>query len=795
MCCVAAVALVSSSLVQPAFSTDVSGTISSNTTWNTAGSPWVVVGTVTVASGATLTIDPGVEVRFSDYFELIVNGALSAVGTVNAPIIFTSSATSPAPLDWADIRFTDSSDDNTCVIKHAMITFAGTGIQISDASPQIENVWVAHCYDAGIQVNGGAPTISDCFLYENDGSFAFGSGIMCTGSGTPTITENAIFDNRKGIYLFGTPGDYPDPTISNNAIFGNNVNLNALASGDLSLVTIGAENNWWGTTNQTEISASITDNADVSTYPVVDFVPFLNSPPVLVVYDLAVTPAVFSPNADAELDNTTVTATFTLSADWTLRVLNASGIAVRTFTGSGVSISQVWAGKDDQGAAVADGVYTVEVVASDSGAQFRSERKPVTVDTTAPTVVIDVPTNGATVTGVNPVLGTVNDTNLASFTVEYGVGASPSSWVPITSSTQPVTGGQLTAWDARWLSNGTYVLRVRAEDLGGNDSSEQRQVTLDNVQITSVTASPQFFAPGNATTTISYTLDRAAKIFIRIYALNFQPPALFSVFLITEQLVASPVVNVSKPVGVNTSAWNGRDDQGSLLPFAAYSYSIEAITDTRQGLYDPVYSPGTIQFANQAAPTLYNPYKNETVEFEYSTVAPAWVNLKVVDASVPNGILRDLVTWVPQDSVTHEVLWDGRANNGSVVTIQNRCYGFGQILPDNSVVTVARSSDVTALSCRPYLFRPIYREITNIEYTIAAAAKVVIKVYDPDGTLFATIQDDTSPRAAGSYTLEWAGTNDAGLRAYKNGSYRVDVSSSGVDNDTVTRSGSVTIYK
>ena len=45
--------------------TDVSGAISVDTTWTLAGSPYVVVGDVTVEPDITLTIEPGVQVRFN----------------------------------------------------------------------------------------------------------------------------------------------------------------------------------------------------------------------------------------------------------------------------------------------------------------------------------------------------------------------------------------------------------------------------------------------------------------------------------------------------------------------------------------------------------------------------------------------------------------------------------------------------------------------------------------------------------------------------------------------------------
>ena len=44
------------------YATDVSGNISSNTTWSLANSPYIVTGHILVPSGVTLTIEAGVTV-------------------------------------------------------------------------------------------------------------------------------------------------------------------------------------------------------------------------------------------------------------------------------------------------------------------------------------------------------------------------------------------------------------------------------------------------------------------------------------------------------------------------------------------------------------------------------------------------------------------------------------------------------------------------------------------------------------------------------------------------------------
>ncbi|MDL1948228.1 hypothetical protein FBQ97_00210, partial [Acidobacteria bacterium ACD] len=76
--------------------TDVGGPITTNTTWTLAGSPYIVTSNVTVNAGVTLTVEPGVLVKFALNTALTVNGKLTAIGTSGSPITFTSNAASPA---------------------------------------------------------------------------------------------------------------------------------------------------------------------------------------------------------------------------------------------------------------------------------------------------------------------------------------------------------------------------------------------------------------------------------------------------------------------------------------------------------------------------------------------------------------------------------------------------------------------------------------------------------------------------------------------------------------------------
>jgi fibronectin type 3 domain-containing protein len=207
-------------------STSVCGAISANTTWNPWSSPYIATCYLTVASGATLTILLGVEVRFNSCSGLTINGTLTAAGTAENPITFTAISNTPVPGLWHGIYFDDNADDGS-LLDNVIIEYGGQSpgtwailggttdwygnLNLYKASPTIRNSIIRYGWRRGIIMRESAPTISNNSIHNNswDGIY--------TSSSNPSIYLNSLY---------------------NNVNFGVN---NATAS-----ITINAEYNWWG---------------------------------------------------------------------------------------------------------------------------------------------------------------------------------------------------------------------------------------------------------------------------------------------------------------------------------------------------------------------------------------------------------------------------------------------------------------------------------------------------------------------------------------------------------------------
>ncbi len=168
--------------------------ISNNTTWTLANSPYNINGNVLVEHNITLTIDPGVIVKFGNGNYLQVEGKLIADGTKDKMITFTSNKNKPAPGDWDSIKFMND-PDNGSSIKYCNIEYASWAIFVDEnnptlqpyaATPNITYNYISNC-SSGISYNPRNPSVP---FFNPSNVIAFNT-INTNGNGIGIEIENA----------------------------------------------------------------------------------------------------------------------------------------------------------------------------------------------------------------------------------------------------------------------------------------------------------------------------------------------------------------------------------------------------------------------------------------------------------------------------------------------------------------------------------------------------------------------------------------------------------------------------
>ena len=209
-----------------------SGLVVADTTW---ASPVSVVGDVTVAEGAGLSLSPGAAVKFdtsdalhsgqdSTTCELIVMGGLRAQGSQAKPVELSSISSSPQAGDWRGIRLRPTSSSvslDNCVIRHAY-----TGIEACTTAVTVDSCTISDFSNDGIKASGSTVTITGNSIslgstgvrgiefVNTSGSAGYnvitgssqGSryGAQCSGAGSVSLSHNEFANMYVGIKGYGT---------------------------------------------------------------------------------------------------------------------------------------------------------------------------------------------------------------------------------------------------------------------------------------------------------------------------------------------------------------------------------------------------------------------------------------------------------------------------------------------------------------------------------------------------------------------------------------------------------------
>ncbi len=180
-------------LFQTVNATYVEGPITQDTIWTLVESPFVLSKDIVVYPNVTLTIEPGVKVKFGGEFSLIILGRLYANGT-DKQITFTSNREQPVEGDWIAIKFNGAEKS---ILIGCLITHAEDGMFIESGIVEIENSTISHCSQNGITVKSGSINVKDCTV-----RLCSGSGINATDSAV-TVKNSVIMENGNGLCVTG----------------------------------------------------------------------------------------------------------------------------------------------------------------------------------------------------------------------------------------------------------------------------------------------------------------------------------------------------------------------------------------------------------------------------------------------------------------------------------------------------------------------------------------------------------------------------------------------------------------
>jgi parallel beta-helix repeat protein len=220
-------------------------------TLSSSQSPYIIVSGYTVSSGTTLSLDPGVIIKFYNTgSSLTVDGSINTEGTSGSPVVFTSLrdddcgitggcgdtnddgvSTSPAMGDWLGI--TVSSSASSATFSHAILRWGGeTGgggtyganLRIRNNNTAITNTVSEYSKLYGIRMDGAGSgvTLSSSSLRHNNRNVpgqSTGAGLYLDDS-DPLVSGNTFTDNVTGAILTSSSA----PTLTSDTFTSNTGN-------------------------------------------------------------------------------------------------------------------------------------------------------------------------------------------------------------------------------------------------------------------------------------------------------------------------------------------------------------------------------------------------------------------------------------------------------------------------------------------------------------------------------------------------------------------------------------------
>src|SRR6185312_9112226 len=393
---------------------------------------------------------------------------------------------------------------------------------------------------------------------------------------------------------------------------------------------------------------------------------------------------------------------------WQLVVRNASASVVRTASGQGQAFTFEWNGQSDSAQLQPDGAYTFELVAT-IGTAVANDAKSATLDNTPPSVSITSPGGSQVLSNVYAqgladvtISGLATDANFSSWTLEYGLGAAPTSWTTLRSAVPTPVNGTLAVWPTLDKTNGLYSLRLRAVDKAGNQAATTNASTVGNFKVTQNVLQLNSAAGGTVTytSTVPFPLTETLVIKDRAGA------------------VVKTLIDGSRQAGSYVDPWNGRRETAVPAPDGLYLY-IATVTDGTHTMTWDLSGQYLNDYFDYTYPVVqsYDPFNNQPMRISYNFSQPGRMRVVLTTLNIshvtptcdpPNICVRNdyepagprTVEWALVDSTG--VFIPGIVRG---VLIKERLD-----FPKNGVVVFGTSASVTGVRVSPPVFGPAVGE-------------------------------------------------------------------------------------